>query len=196
MIPQEDKTALTEMLIERGIHFTPSIELRIDHLEKIALKELETNNVDGIYNQVRRAIKPVTNYGWDNNILIVSNIFGDLFSIHIRLGKYNNKPPVWEITIWDYKGTTTVGVWGKSYVNDDDKLTNEELRAIKERLEDFTRNVLHCSDCQTTMPTNKRIRFNGDVHKEDYGGQYFAGHYCTKCWERKWKAIEAKENYE
>lgn len=52
MIPQEDKTALTEMLIEmlieRGIHFTPSIELRIDHLEKIALKELETNNVDDL----------------------------------------------------------------------------------------------------------------------------------------------------
>ena len=28
------------------------------------------------------------------------------------------------------------------------------------------------------------------------GGQYVAGHYCKECWDNKYKAIEAKENYE
>ena len=196
MIPQEDKTELTKLLEEKRIAFTPSIELRIDHLVNIPLMELEMNNKDGVYNQVRRAIKPIVNYGWDNSILKVSNIFGDLFSIHIHLRKVKGIRDGWEITLWDYKGHTVVGSWYKKYEGDEDKLTQEEIKPMKDRLEEFTRNVLHCSDCQTTMPTNKRIRFNSDVHKEDYGGQYFAGHYCIKCWERKWKGIEAKETYD
>ncbi len=196
MISEETKTALTEELKEKGIFFTPSINIRIDRLVDIPLKEFEINNHDGIYNKVRLALKPVVNYGWDNDILRITNIYGDEFSINIYLGRNKNITSDWEITIWDYRGTKTIGVWYKKYLNDNDKLTYEEIRDIKLRLEEFSRHVLHCSDCQTTMPTDKDIAFNPENHKEQYGGQYFAGHYCTKCWERKWKAIEAKENYE
>jgi hypothetical protein len=196
MIPQEDKNELTEMLNEKGIHFKPSIEIRIDRLTNIPLIEFEANNRNGAYNLVRKAMKPVANYSWDNSILRVSNIYGEEFSMAVYLTKIKGVVSHWEITLWDYKGTTTVGVWTKPYENDDDKITIDELRAIKERLEEFSHEVLHCSACQTTMPTNRRIKFNSDVHKKQYGGQYFAGHYCIDCWESKYKAIEAKETYE
>lgn len=196
MIPEEDKTTLTKMLEEKGIYFTPSIEIPLSRLNGISLIELETNNRDGAYNQVRLALKPVANYGWDSPILRVSNIYGDEFSIHVYLGRTKDVPTQWEITIWDYKGTTSIGTWAKPYKSNDDRLSNEEIRAIKERLEEFSHDVLHCSDCKTTMPATRQVKFNSNVHKQEYGGQYFAGHYCRDCWERKWKAIEAKENYE
>ena len=196
MIPEEEKIALTEELKGNGIFFTPSIEIRIDRLVDIPLMELETNNHDGVYNRVRKALKPAVNYGWDNNILRITNIFGDEFSIHIYLGRNKGVPSGWEITIWDYKGQKTIGTWVKKYADDNDKLTYEEIRDIKVRLEEFTHHILHCSDCQTTMPTDKGIKFDPENHKENYGGQYFAGHYCTKCWERKWKAVESRENYD
>jgi len=195
MIPQEDKSALTLLLEEKGIFFTPSVEIRIDRLKDIPLMEFETNNQDGAYNQVRKALKPVANYSWDSPNLRVSNIFGDEFSIHIYLGKNKGVPSGWEITIWDYKGNSTVGVWHKPYTSNDDKLTIDEIVDIKKRLEEYTYHIQHCSDCQSTMPSDKSIR-KTENHQKEYGGQYFAGRYCKDCWERKYKAIEAKETYE
>lgn len=195
MIPKEDKTALTEMLEEKGIHFKPSIEIRIDRLSTIPLIEFEANNQNGAYNLVRKAMKPIANYSWDSPILKVSNIYGDEFSIHVYLGRTKDIPTRWEITIWDYKGNSTVGVWTKPYANNDDKLTPEEIYKIKGRLEEYSNHIQHCSDCQSTMPSDDTIR-KTENHEKEYGGQYFAGRYCKDCWERKWKAIEAKETYE
>lgn len=194
MIPQEHKTELTEILEKRGIYFTPSIEIRVNQLEKIPLIEFESNNHDGIYNKVRQAIKPVVNYNWDNNILRVTNISGNEFSIHIYLSKTKGVLSGWEITIWDYLGTTTIGVWKKKYCSDDDCLTIEEIHDIEKRLGEFSHNILHCNDCQSTIPSDKSIR-KTEHHEKEYGGQYFTGHFCKDCWERKWRAVEAKENY-
>lgn len=194
MIPVKDKTELTEMLEKRGISFVPSIGISVNQLEKIPLMEFETNNQEGIYNKVRQAIKPVVNYNWDNHILRITNIFGDEFCIHVYLGKIKGTPSNWEITLWDYHGSVTVGVWKKKYESDSDCLTNDEIRDIKKRLDEFSYHVLHCSDCQSTMPSDETIK-KTEHHEKEYGGQYFAGHFCKDCWERKWKAIEAKENY-
>lgn len=43
--------------------------------------------------------------------------------------------------------------------------------------------IVHCSDCKKEMKV------------EYIAGRYFAGIYCKDCWEGKWKAIEAKEDY-
>jgi hypothetical protein len=186
---------LTERLKAMEIFFTPSIEIRIDNLERIPLIELMPNNEESIYNQVRKSIKSVLNYTWDNSILRVSNIFGDEFAIYINLGKFKDVPTGWEITIWNYKGNSTIGSWKKKYIGVDDKLTREEIRDMKKRLEEYSYNIQHCSDCGATMPSDKTI-CKTEKHEKEFGGQYFAGHYCKDCWERKWKAIEAKETYE
>ena len=104
-----------------------------DNLERIPLTELEHNNKEGIYEQVRQAIKPIVNYNWDNDILRVSNIFGDEFSISIHLCKFKDVPSGWEINVWDYKGSSAIGRWTKKYVNKDDKLDREMIRDMKKR---------------------------------------------------------------
>jgi formamidopyrimidine-DNA glycosylase len=50
--------------------------------------------------------------------------------------------------------------------------------------EDYGRGYVRCSDCETKIKTS------------EIAGRYFAGVYCKDCWDGKWKAIEAKENYE
>ncbi len=49
------------------------------------------------------------------------------------------------------------------------------------RVEQYTKGIYHCSDC--------------DAEMTEIAGRYFAGIYCEKCWAQKWKAIEAKETY-
>jgi DNA replicative helicase MCM subunit Mcm2 (Cdc46/Mcm family) len=44
---------------------------------------------------------------------------------------------------------------------------------------------MYCSDC------GEVIEVAGSHRK-----MYFAGRFCENCWERKWKAIEARENYD
>lgn len=192
MIPQEHKTELTEILEKRGIYFTPTIKISINDFEKISLLDFELNNREGVYEKVRQAIKPVVNYTWDNNILRVTNIFGDEFCIQIYLAKKNGNASNWEITLWDYHGTTTIGVWYKKYSGDGDKLSFDEIRDIKERLDEFTHNILHCSDCQSTMPSDNNMK-KTDLHQKEYGGQYFAGHYCKDCWERNGEQSKPKK---
>jgi hypothetical protein len=186
---------LNEALKAQNLTFKPSISISIRDLEKIPLMEFETNNKGNLYNKVRLAMKEIANYNWDNDILRVTNIYGDEFSIHVYLGKNKGVLSTWEITIWDYKGNSTVGVWQKKYESDKDCLTIEEIRKIKERLEEYSHHIQHCSDCQSTMPSSPDIK-KTEHHQKEYGGQYFAGRYCKDCWERKWRAVEARETYE
>lgn len=83
------------------------------------------------------------------------------------------------LTVYDEVGGTTVAN-GHFKDADRQKVINEVIR----RMEDFTCGYIHCSDCGT------RIKYHGEV-----AGRYFAGVYCQKCWDGKWKAIEAKETY-
>ena len=50
--------------------------------------------------------------------------------------------------------------------------------------EDYSHEIIRCSDCEVAMS------------KDEIAGRYFAGVYCSDCWERKWKAIEAAETYD
>lgn len=54
---------------------------------------------------------------------------------------------------------------------------------INETTLNWVNNKLHCSDCGKL------------ITKEEIAGSYFAGKYCKDCWEKTWKAIEAKETY-
>jgi hypothetical protein len=83
------------------------------------------------------------------------------------------------LNIWDVVGSTQIAV---AHFKDGDrqKIVNEVIK----RMEEFSCGWVHCSDCDT--------KFKYNNHE---GGSYFAGIYCQKCWDGKWKAIEAKENY-
>ena len=81
-------------------------------------------------------------------------------------------------------GSNTVGVYTFPSVNVEADLMPQEIyRQIMDDCEDFVRGKQNCSGC------NKKI------NKSEIAGQYFAGRYCSHCWEAKYKAIEANETY-
>lgn len=54
---------------------------------------------------------------------------------------------------------------------------------IENITKEYCESIVHCSDCDKT------------IKKDEIAGRYFAGIYCSDCWNRKWKAVEAKETY-
>jgi hypothetical protein len=56
---------------------------------------------------------------------------------------------------------------------------------IRMTLDDFEKGIIVCSKCRDKMDYN-----------ENKSHRYFAGTYCTKCWEGGMKQIEAKETYD
>lgn len=138
------------------------------------------NNADDSAKALENKLKKIINYKWANRHMLWGNIFGDEFSFQIYL--FNDR---WEISIWDYKGNTTIGhITQKVIDKEKDILSDENHSLLKKMTENYSRNIIQCTECK------KEINRNTEV-----GGRYFAGVYCQKCWDDKYKAIEARETY-
>lgn len=86
-----------------------------------------------------------------------------------------------DFTIWDSDGSTTLGGYD---IDCNAPPTSEFMDWLYQIIDDYSHKIIHCSDCGRSLP-------NGN-----HAGRYFAGVYCKDCWERKWRAIEAAEDYE
>lgn len=129
-------------------------------------------------------IKQIIGYCYDNRNMLLNIISGGhMFSFSVY--KIPNKPNNYELTFWDYRGsvallskTITVEDWETS------PIPNKDFLEIREVLEAYSNGYINCSGC------SQQIKIN------NVAGQYFAERYCVACWENKYKAIEARENYE
>jgi len=96
----------------------------------------------------------------------------------ISFAVYNNKNGI-SFNAWDTDsralGNCSSGAGAGVWV--------EGVKEVFARIALIDKGKAHCSDCQEIMDVDK------------IGGRYFAGIYCQSCWEREWKAIEAKETY-
>lgn len=99
-----------------------------------------------------------------------------LFSFSVYCGKNNSV----SIYIWDCDGVLSIG----SYHQKQLQIMKSTLENIKVDLDNFIDNKIHCSGC------------NMLINMKDVAGSYYAGRYCKDCWENKYKAIEAAENYD
>lgn len=97
--------------------------------------------------------------------------FGELFEVHVFSGGGAN--------LWSPTGTSL----GQQQCTSSADLVGW----LEERTGAWLRGFVHCSDCDSPMR-----RFS-----EDTAGLYFAGVYCSKCWnERGWKEKAANETYD
>lgn len=83
-----------------------------------------------------------------------------------------------EIHVWADDGNTAL------LAIEEVKDLTAASKDIYDAIIDWLNGFICCSDC------GKRIK------KSEIAGGYFAGRYCTDCWNNKWKAIESKETYE
>lgn len=148
-----------------------------------------------------KSIKELTGNRWDSNrlyleyqrrtfpILVSSPHFtrqspyaASMRSKGVIYDKEGRATNVFEIHLWDSTGLCALGGW--TVIQAPDEIIGKEMqKAIREACELFVQGKLHCSDCREV------------ILKSEIAGSYFAGKYCEKCWEGKWRAIEAKETY-
>jgi len=91
----------------------------------------------------------------------------------------------WDVNVWDETGNTTVIAF-RFPIQDmqTDTLPTREFQRIITACENYRKGTGSCSACKTELKLT------------EIAGRYFAGIYCTKCWETKYRAIEAAETYE
>ena len=99
--------------------------------------------------------------------------------ITLKAFPWNNKM---EICLWADDGSTSLMHVNNIPLQDD---VEKYKQIALERINDFANGVIHCSDCGIAFPVT-----------EIKGKAFYAGIYCQHCWDNKWKAIEAAENYD
>lgn len=85
-----------------------------------------------------------------------------------------------EFCLWDEKGATSFGSYE---IKNDEPPTNEFIDWLNKKLQNYDKGIINCSDCDKEMK------------RREIAGRYFAGVYCKDCWESKWRAVEATEDY-
>ena len=71
-----------------------------------------------------------------------------------------------------------------SYNIDINKVPSDKfIEWIEKVTKEYCDGIIPCSDCGKS------------IKKTEIAGRYFSGVYCSDCWNRTWKEIEAKENY-
>jgi len=127
---------------------------------------------------IRKQLKKLSGYLYDNDISRFSDIFGKEFAFSLYGDNYmENK--IYSISVWDYTGNTLI-FHGKIPMEN----RNEFIGELIHDCEEFSKGRKKCSDC------GKWINYN-----ECERNRYFAEVYCDDCWNSKWKLIEVKENY-
>jgi len=141
----------------------------------VSRDDIEEQNVVKLMERLeayRKEFKRITGYQWDNNHALYTNYFGKKFAIHIIESS---------IAVWDDSGKTgllTVEING-------DVVTCEVMDEIEKVTRQWMNGIIHCSACRKEI-----------IYLKHNKNRYFAGVYCNKCWNDKYKAIEAAENYE
>ena len=103
----------------------------------------------------------------------------DVFSVSCYCVKSGAK-----INLWANSGRVSLGHKLVVEATEDKSVVQVATDLAVNRFNDWLNGFVRCCDCGKL------------ITREDVAGSYFAGVYCTDCWEGKWKAIEANETYD
>ncbi len=167
----------------------PAIIIFELNFKKIPLWNLEMNNRDeNSLTTYENKLKEIVGYTWGNNHRFIQTISGGhLFMFHVHYSptinnQHVNRTHRWEISVWDETGNSSVITIGFEVNNKEtDVVPDEVFQKIIHACNNHSNGIHICSGC------GKEV-----TH---IAGHYFAGNYCQHCWDTKYKAIEARENY-
>jgi len=161
-------------------YWIPMMQIPQSEIKNHTLWWLDMNNrSDDSRSANFKLMKKMSGYTFDNNKTLWSNIYGHFFSILV-----NNYHDEWHISIWDAGGSTSICDITQEMVDKEtDILSDVNYKTLCKFSEQYSRGITPCSRCGKSLK------------KEEIAGRYFAGVYCTECWEGEMKEIEAKETY-
>lgn len=88
-----------------------------------------------------------------------------------------------DFILWD-KNQNSLGHYSIENSDRNEVPTEDFIKWITNITEDYCNDIVYCSDCR------KKIK------KSEIAGHFYSGIYCETCWEREYKELEAKENYD
>lgn len=155
--------------------------------------------------EIEESLKMAVGSMWDNSRLMLNYRF-HMFDLMIERESFRKKSPmhkrckslgkIWfvhtdkgdEATnafsfhLWDLRGASLGNL---TFLQDATQPMPTDVLSTMENLCSLcVSGKIHCSDC-------KEITDIVEASKR----HYFAGRYCQKCWDRKWRTIEAAESY-
>lgn len=164
----------------------PAVIIYQGNFQKIKLIDLDTNSKsDESLNHIENEFKKIVEYRWGNQHRFLQIISGGhlfVFSVYFQTTKNPNKQ-IWNVTIWNDSGG--IGVTSANFPvvdKENDTIPTDIFHKLIQDCCDYSNNIYKCSGCGNKM--NK------------IAGQYFAGIYCQKCWDSKYKAMEVRETYD
>lgn len=108
-------------------------------------------------------------------------------SFHVFVDNNNNKYylSIYDgiLCLWDIKDRSL----GRFRIGEDgmnSPISKECYDWLKDKISKYSQGIVECSDC------------GKEIKKDEIAGRYFAGIYCSECWNSKWKYIEARETYD
>lgn len=128
----------------------------------------------------RKALKRVADYQWDSQTIRFSNIYGTEFKFQIHKSTHlKTKVVTYDFYMWDVSGQ--VAIYGEQYRQEN---VDTIIKKIGDHAEKWSRGEIRCSGC-------------GDwcVYSDIRSNNFYAGHYCLKCWNGGMKKRAEEENY-
>lgn len=162
--------------METKIDFTPALILHQHTIQYCNLYDLLEK-----MGEMRKIIKDAVGYKWDNHhFYIKSFIGGRLFSFLLH-----ENSTTFTLSIWDSSGNRALGTITVNKADlQDGKMPKESYTLLENLLNMYVSGNIACSKCGKI------------IKQEDIAGRYFAGVYCTDCWEGGVKEQERRQNYD
>lgn len=161
---------------------TPAIIIDYRTLRDVSIWQLIYSNKNLKYYE--NIFKEVVNFGLANSHCYFSNCNGMLFSFHLTMSS---------LTVWDSTDNRCLFKESWQEVKDTGNYASKHYDAtipkdVFDRMENicnlYVKGQIPCSKCDKALYHN------------EIAGTFYAGSYCSDCWENGVKQAEANENYD
>lgn len=159
--------------------YTPVILVAHHELRKL-LSEVGSDRTVAMIETWQKELREISGYKWGGSFVRLTATFGMEFKV--IFSQHGGENSGWFCSIWTMNELTIVRLVD---LPKDRSEVNEFITKILYAMDRWAEGYIKCSSCGT-LHEYKVIKSN----------RYFAGTYCQTCWEREFKAIEAKENYD
>lgn len=160
---------------DRGYYVEPWLVFDANHVKQQLIKrpaEFEEEIED-----LRKVTGEAMNYKWANTHY---HMWTPYRRHLVAFAMHNNKDGI-SFNVWTTNSEAIGSCYQAKGISQEE--WKERVKEVFGRVRLLDEGKAHCSDCGEIMV----------LHES--GGRYFAGIYCQSCWDREWKAVEARESY-
>ena len=126
------------------IHFTPGIFVTVYDLERMPIPELMCK-----YETLRRKCKEVFDFMWDNNIMWVTDIYGNAYKLSLHLNNSGGGKVLDEVIVDVWSPREMLVFHGCFKFDKKGKVLREDWCKLKKAMDDYATGTFICAFCKS-----------------------------------------------